>query len=190
MRSNGHERPRGGRYLKYRPPGLYFISVPHRSRTPHAAGHLAGIGDQISAATAGLDPHAGAQAGAARRPRRDLHRELPQQCRPPAPSLRVIVAEGAMISTRRPLTRRRGRRGRPPRGDRGRRRASGRVGCHGLACWERGRTAMGMGTAVREKPSLGGLRRGKWVVVPQLKSSLSSGPAPAWGMTAVLHWQV
>ena len=34
---------------------------------------------------------------------------------------------------RRPLARRRGGRGRPPRGDRGRRLSSGRVGCHGLA---------------------------------------------------------
>ena len=34
---------------------------------------------------------------------------------------------------RRPLTRRRGGRGRPPRGDRGRRLSSSRVGCHGLA---------------------------------------------------------
>ena len=81
--------------------------------------------------------HAGARAEAARRRRRGLHRELPQQCRPPAPSLCTIDAEGAVTSARRPLTRRRGERGRPPREDRGRGGASGRIGCHGLACWER-----------------------------------------------------
>ena len=189
--------------MKYRPPGRYFICRPPRSSgTPRrwppgrdwgADVRRHGLERELNTCQVrfpGPIHHAGARVEAARRRRRDHHRELPQQCRPPAPSLRVMVAEGAMISARRPLTRRRGRRGRPPRGDRGRRRASGRVGCHGLACWERGRTATGMGTAGREKPSLGGLRRGKWVVVPQLKSSLSSGPAPAWGMTAVLHWQV
>ena len=85
----------GGRYSKYRPPGRYFASRPP---TGAAAGHLAGIVDQNPrrhrlegelgtryARVPGPSYRAGAQAGAARRRRRDLDRELAQQCRPRAP---------------------------------------------------------------------------------------------------------
>jgi len=149
-RSNGHERPGGGRYLKYRPPGRYFICRPPRSSgTPRrwppgrdwgADVRRHGLERELNTCQVrfpGPIHHAGARVEAARRRRRGLHRELPQQCRPPAPSLCTIDAEGAVTSARRPLIRRRGERGRPPREDRGRGGASGRIGCHGLACWER-----------------------------------------------------
>ena len=110
-RSNGHERPGGGRYLKYRPPGRYFICRPPRSSGtprrwppgrdwgPDVRRH--GLERELNTCQVrfpGPIHHAGARVEASRRRRRGLHRELPQQCRPPA-----IVAPHRRCGGRREL---------------------------------------------------------------------------------------
>ena len=145
-RSNGQERP-GGRtvfQIIYRPPrssGTTRRWPPGRDWGPDVRRH--GPERELNTCQVrvpGLIHHAGARAEAARRRRRGHHhRELPPQCLPPAAS---AVAPHRRCGGHRDLgeqaahpTARRTRR--PPRDDRGRRRASGRVGYHGLACWER-----------------------------------------------------
>jgi len=88
--------PGGGRYLKCRPPGRYFIYRPHRRhQAPRAAGHLAGIVAAMGSNASSKPATSAFQAPSTvlvHRPARlvgavvtPTYRELRQQWRPRAP---------------------------------------------------------------------------------------------------------